>query len=737
MAQAHLASGSMESSLGPAPRGVGRSAALGRVPLAVALALGALGPAAAAWGQQRPQQRPIEEITVIGQPIGDLRLDEPNGAGGRLGLTPLETPASVDLITQEEIAAKGDYAALDAVTRAAGVSASANPGNGGTSVSVRGFNGHNTTINTYDGTRLYVAAGTVTFPADTSTLERVEVLRGAGSVVNGVGALGATINYVPKAPVFGPSDFDAQLTTGSFGLKRLSLGGGAQLGERWAYRLDGAYHDEDGYVDRADETRKVIAGSLLFRPSGDLSVKLSLDYADVEPANYFGTPLIDGRASDDHRKNNYNFGNGFVEYEDLWARVRTDWTIAPGIRFRNDTYYLDAFREWQNLEEYAYDPVTDLIDRASYLGIIHDQQQVGTRSDVLFEHDFGEMANRLSVGAEINSIDLDYHDNFNTGGFDFADSVPVFGFDPGRLPPDVPTILDYTTDSRQYALFVDDVLEVSERLSLVLGARYDNFEFDRFNHPLFTGRPASAFDAGFSETTWRAGLVYRPSPALSFYAQTSTAADPVTSPISISLGSSGFDLSTGRQYEVGVKQQVMSGRGEYTVAYFDIEKKGMITRLPGSTVDEQIGKQSSDGFELTFRYNPTDNLSFDFNAVSLDARFDEFFSGGVSLAGNAPSNVPERTANAWVSWSPAERFQLGIGARYVAERFGDVTNTQTLPSYTVLDAYANWSVNDNLTVVLRGRNLTDEEDYVLSQYTTDQWVFGDPRAFELSFRYAR
>lgn len=725
------AHGSTKDGFGSRPHG---SAGLRPVPatVAVAVALGSLAPALA-WGQQRP----MEEITVVGQGIGDLRLDEPNGAGGRLGMTPLETPASVDLITRQEIAAKGDYVALDAVTRAAGLSASANPGNGGTSVSARGFNGHNTTINTYDGTRLYVSAGTVTFPADTSTLERVEVLRGAGSVVNGIGALGATINYVPKSPAFGESDFDAQLTAGSFGLKRLSLGGGAQLGDNWAYRLDGAYHDEDGYVDRGDEKRKVLGGSLLYRPSDDLSVKFSLDYADVEPAAYWGTPLIDGRASDDHRKNNYNFGDGFIEYEDVWARVRTDWTIAPGIRFRNDTYYLDAFREWQNLEEYAYDPVTDRIDRAFYLGIIHDQQQVGTRSDVLFEHEIGGMANRLSVGAEYNSIDLDYHNNFNTGGFDVADSVPVFGFDPGRLPADVPTILDYTTDSRQYAVFVDDVLEISERLSVVLGARYDSFDFDRFNHPLVTGRPASAFDASFSETTWRAGLVYRPSPSLSFYAQTSTAADPVTAPISINLANSGFDLSTGRQYEVGVKQQLMNGRAEYTVAYFDIEKKGMITRLPGSTVDEQIGKQSSDGFELTFRLNPTDGLSFDFNAVTLDARFDEFYSGGVSLAGNMPNNVPKRTANAWVNWSPAERVQLGLGARYVDERYGNVTNTQTLPSYTVFDAYANWAVNDNLTVVLRGRNLTDEDDYVLSQYVTDQWVFGDPRAFELSFRYAR
>ena len=133
------------------------------------------------------QQDGIEEILVLGQGgVGTIRLDTQNSAGSRLGLSGLDLPASVDIITRDEIATKGDYGALEAVTRTTGVSASASPGNGGTSISSRGVNGHGSTVYTYDGTRLYIVAGTVTFPADTWTLERVEVLRGAGSVINGV-----------------------------------------------------------------------------------------------------------------------------------------------------------------------------------------------------------------------------------------------------------------------------------------------------------------------------------------------------------------------------------------------------------------------------------------------------------------------------------------------------------------------------------------------------------------------
>ncbi|MBT6057126.1 MAG: TonB-dependent receptor plug domain-containing protein, partial [Gammaproteobacteria bacterium] len=167
-------------------------------PLRVAISIATLGLTTVSIAQQET----IEEILVVGQGgVGTIRLDVRNSAGSRLGLSGLDIPASVDIISRDEIATKGDYGALEAVTRTTGVSASASPGNGGTSISSRGFNGHGSTVYTYDGTRLYIVAGTVTFPADTWTLDRVEVLRGAGSVINGVGALGTTINYVPKSPV--------------------------------------------------------------------------------------------------------------------------------------------------------------------------------------------------------------------------------------------------------------------------------------------------------------------------------------------------------------------------------------------------------------------------------------------------------------------------------------------------------------------------------------------------------
>src|SRR5690606_5647703 len=116
---------------------------------------------------------------------------------------------------------------------------------------------------------------------------------------------------------------------------------------------------------------------------------------------------------------------------------------------------------------------------------------------------------------------------------------------------------------------------------------------------------------------------------------------------SINAANANFKLSEGRQYEVGLKQQFMDGNGEWTLAYFDIEKENMVTRIPGTTINGQIGQQSSSGVEVTLRLNPVQDLSIDFNAAFIDAEYDEYYAGAVSLAGNTPAGVPDMTANLW------------------------------------------------------------------------------------------
>ncbi len=80
---------------------------------------------------------------------------------------------------------RGDTTMQEAVTRATGITAAGTPGDGSSALASRGFAGHSSVMQLYDGTRLYVGAGTMTFPTDTWLLDRVEVMRGPASALYG------------------------------------------------------------------------------------------------------------------------------------------------------------------------------------------------------------------------------------------------------------------------------------------------------------------------------------------------------------------------------------------------------------------------------------------------------------------------------------------------------------------------------------------------------------------------
>jgi iron complex outermembrane receptor protein len=74
----------------------------------------------AAWAQDDAQDTPRNSILVTGERVSELAQEDETGS--RLGLTPLETPASVATLDGDAIRARGDQSVQAAVTRAPGVS---------------------------------------------------------------------------------------------------------------------------------------------------------------------------------------------------------------------------------------------------------------------------------------------------------------------------------------------------------------------------------------------------------------------------------------------------------------------------------------------------------------------------------------------------------------------------------------------------------------------------------------
>ena len=678
--------------------------------------------------------------TIIVRGTSDDGLAVPAQTGSRLGLTPLQLPASVEILSGDVIRARGDLSIVDAVTRMTGISSVANPGNGGTGLGARGFSGPGSVMQLYDGVRLYPGAGTVTFPTDPWTIERIEVLRGPASVLYGQGAIGGAVNVISKKPRTDQTEYEAEAGYGSQDSWRIGAGVGGPVNDRIAYRFDISRTQSDGWVDRGDSKGLAISGSLQFRPSENLTLTLSDDYSDQRPMLYFGTPLIDGRLDDRNQRRNYNVSDALMRFKDNRTTAKIEWSPSANVSVRNTAYRLTTDRKWRNLESYFWNGATGQIDRFDFFGIDHDQTQIGNQGDVTVRGDWGGLKNALLVGFDVNSIKFRHSNDFDSDPPPpgFSEPVDPFSFDPGLYYNTFGVRPQHRSRTRQYSFFAEDRLTISDQLSVSAGINFDHANVKRYVNSYDAAGIATEtlrLDKSLRNTTWRVGAVYQPSPTFSIYGQYATAVDPLGSLITFSIGQAAFKNTTGDQVEAGVKASFLDGRGSATLAAYRIVKKNLLSTVPGSLppVQDQVGQRSAKGLEASVTLNLPGGFGIDANGTILDARFDEFLSGGASFNGKTPPNVPEATANLWLTYSPIERLQLQAGLRYVGRTFSDNANRFRVPAYAVVDGGVSYALTANVAVHVRIYNLFDK-DYATTTYNDEQWLLGRPRSVDVSVR---
>lgn len=674
------------------------------------------------------QESVLPIIVVSSEHESQLHLDVPSSTGSRLGLTPREIPASISSLGREEIVERNITRAQDVAIRLPGVTESPAPGNGGTSLVARGFAGHNSVAQLVDGTRLTVAAGTITYPFSTWPLESVDVLSGPASVLYGDGSIGAAVNYVTKKPLFDRTQREAMFGVGSYGAIQAGIGLRGPISDTVAYSLYVDGDKTDGYRSDQSRDRQNLSAAIAVRPNQDLNVTFMLDAGHNEDSRYFGTPLINGKLDNRLRRSSFNVDDAVVKYNDRVWRVRAEYQASDNIKLRNETYYQTSKRHWRNAESYTYVPATGRVNRDGYLEILHDQEQTGNRFDATVDGHISSMTNRFVAGFEWYKTRLIHTNNAPYGG---SSSVnPFTDFASGNFISPVPTTPGRRAELETKAFFAENVLDLTKNWKLVAGLRHEQMDLD--NRDL---RTRVALTKDYDSTTGRIGLVWNASEALTLYGQYGTGTDPLSGSLSLPNSGNVFDLTKGKQVEIGAKGSLPAIRGEWTIAVYQIEKRNLLSRNPENpAITEQIGQQSSKGVEFGLATEPMRGLTLSANAAFLRARYDEFRdAAGISYEGNKVTGVPERTANIWAAYRFMPGWQVGGGARYVGERQSNNANTASLPSYTVLDAVLNYEVTQNTTLSLAVRNLANR-DYALSGSGNVRWLLGEPRTAQLTVR---
>ncbi|MDH6590714.1 iron complex outermembrane receptor protein [Variovorax sp. TBS-050B] len=715
-------------------------------PLGLLVLLGAAGaPAAAQQPAAAPALPPVEVVDEAPRPNGRLDLDTPADTASRLGLTPRETPASVTVVNRAAIEARGAQNTQEILRAIPGVTAHDAPGNIG--VSYRGF-GSNSIGQLFNGINLQYSIAAR--PVDSWIYDRVEAIGGPSSFLFGSGALGGSVNYITKTAEAGNDFAEAQLRLGtqklreaSFGLNRRIAGEGG-AGSHHA-RIDVNQRDADGWTDGTRHRATQLAASLLSDLGGGLRHTLAYEFQreNVERP-YWGTPALNPvagtmRIDPGVRFRNYNSSDGLYAQRVQWLRSVTEWQANETLQLRNTFYAYDALRDYRNVENYRYNPANTAVIRSAALLQRHDQEVWGNRIEGLYQGRVGALKSDWSFG-------LDFSENRQTR---FPNSLPgtvstvnpyVFATErffevPGMVPGFRP---DRNNRVRTTALYLENRTALAPALHLVTALRHERIDLDLVNRRTVDAANPASFHRGYAPTTGRFGLVWDFAPGASLYAQYATAADPpsgVLSTASFADVRNNSELTTGRQVELGTKLDFWQGKGSATLAAYDIRRKNIATQDPAnSALTVLVGEQSSRGVELALGLQPTPRWSLQGNLSYVDARYERFVQGGVSLAGRTPTNTPAVVANLWVSYAFTPELQASVGVRHVGKVYADAANTVNWPGYTLLDLGLSWKVNRAVTLVGRIRNATDRL-YAANVGTAFAYL-GAPRTADLSLRVA-
>lgn len=552
---------------------------------------------------------------------------------------------------------------------------------------------------------------------DLSNIERIEVIKGPAAVLYGRGSSGGLINRVTRKP--GENIASFALSAGSWDIKRGEIDIGATgSGGVMGFRLTGALERSDSFRRFQFLDREAIAPSFLFRPGEGTEILLQADYLKDRRITDFGIPAYQGRPVDVAPRTYYGAAN--AREADVSESVVTSQTasivhrLSDNLTIRNGFRHYDYSLDRRNTLPGAVLPVTATrpqplvsLNRSNFfrdergwsnqLELTQLVRIGGTRHTLLYGVEIARQTKRQLLYSRngIATVDL------------FAPVLPVVPVDLGGNPA--------TNNEGRFkneALYIQDLIDFGSGFKALLGLRHDWFSqrtIQRLALPNLARK-----DSAWSP---RAGLVFQPDAAQSYYASWSRSFQPSGESFALAANNSEIEPEKTSNREIGAKY-TLGGHLNATLSLFELKRTGIKSAVPGTTTLIPIGTQRTRGVELTANLD----LASGWRAVAgysyLDARVVRSIAidDGQPVQGKRATITPKHSANIFVTKSFGERFGLGAGGNYVGDRFANPGNTVRLPEYVTIDALA-WVQLGKARFQINAYNLFDRR-YIVSGHGT-------------------
>lgn len=677
-----------------------------------------------------PIELPVTSVTGSREESG--YKPEQSKAALKIDAPLRDVPQSINVVPQSVLRDQGADSLEDALKNVPGIGLSNGDGQRD-QVTIRGFSAIGDQY--IDGIR-----DDALYFRDMSNIERVEVIKGPAAVLYGRGSSGGLINSVTKKPTFAPVQ-EMGVSFDSEGKRRTQFDAGwaDQEQKNKAFRVTGALEDSDTFREDGFLERKALAPSAYFQLSDDLEINLGASYLYDKRLIDFGIPSLNGRPVDVGRDK--RFGSADADQDYTRSEI---FSLTAGIDYRIN----DAFTLSNTSRYYHYD-----LDRNNTLAHTDANRFVtapdGTllvklkRGNVQRKEDgwfnqtelkqnamIAGLNHQLLYGVEFGRQEKDqqfYNQN------DVA-RVPVYG---DTLLP-VPSQANQKTGDglntqETTGLYVQDLIELSPHWKALLGVRYDEFD-QSFRDDLNGKAELERTDYTLSP---RAGLVWQPDDAQSYYLSISRSYQPSGEMFQVSATNVELEPEQTTNYEIGAKWNLLQDRLMLTAAVFRLERTDIKTTDPINPAKLVLaGEQRTDGFETTFMGQLSDKWQLYGGYAFLDAEITKSNSktNGVDNEGQVPTLTPRHSANLWAVRSLDTDWRVGMGANYVGSRYTALDNETEMPGYTTVDA-ALFYQQPKWDAALRLFNVFDKEYYASAHGSVDLITSGAPRTLELSANY--
>ncbi|EXS78558.1 TonB-dependent siderophore receptor, partial [Acinetobacter baumannii] len=502
-----------------------------------------------------------------------------------------DTPQSVSMVTQKVIEDIGATRLVEALDLAGGVTRANNFGGQGlTGFNMRGFTSGEFYRNGFPINRGYPNA------PDSNTIERVDVLRGPSSSLYGRGDPGGTFNLISKTPKSEQqTTLGAQLSSEGLYRTTVDTTGTVPDAENIGYRLNVIAEGGDSYRDHVESKRYGIAPVIQWQATDATKVTFEADILRNQHPLDRGHTRYPTQKSFNSSPETYLWETGKY-YNRLYndnnmtqLRVEhdlgNDWKLNAGVQYLNG-----------KLHGYAVE-ANGIQNDGETLGRNYNYRELkwqDTDAQINLTGNFQllGLAHTLVTGLEYENYDYKSYIIRSSGDIG---SYPINIYNPVLGQP-LPELNRVTTHDRENlkttALFVQDQIGLNERLSALLGLRFEHYEHDYKNLLPNTTNWNTSHDAFIP----RLGLVYKASDDLSLYGNAAKSFKPNTG---ASRNGEGFDPEEGTAYELGFKWQALDNMLSIDSAIFYANKENVLTLDPvDSAYKVAAGEVRSRGIEL-------------------------------------------------------------------------------------------------------------------------------------------